>query len=77
MHRYPTPPYSSSRVEQHIAAVLNTIRKGGLRLSPEKCEFGRPNAPFLGFHVSGDGITMNDVKIKSINPPAPEMQGPS
>ena len=56
----------SKTVEQHrkdVALVLDTIRKGGYRLNPEKCEFGKTSAPFLGFHVSGDGITMNDEKI--------------
>ena len=58
--------------ERHVRAVMDTIRKAGLRLHGSKCSFGRTSAPFLGFDIDGEdpegaSVRMTHEKIKAIS----------
>ena len=53
--------------EQHVRAVMDTIRKAGFSLHGSNCSFGRSSAPFLGFDINSDGpegasVRMTDEK---------------
>ena len=52
--------------EKHAQAVLDSVRREGFRLQSEKCWFGKTEAPFLGFMVNGNGVSMTTEKITAI-----------
>jgi hypothetical protein len=52
--------------EKHVQAVLDSVRRDGFRLQSENCQFGRAEAPFLGFKVNGSGVSMTSEKIAAI-----------
>jgi hypothetical protein len=48
--------------EKHVQAVLDSICLEGFRLQSEKCQFGNSKAPFLGFMVNVNGVSMTTEK---------------
>ncbi|KAK3560466.1 hypothetical protein QTP86_009626 [Hemibagrus guttatus] len=66
--------YSRNLAEhrQHIAKVLECLRKFQLFLKAEKCSFHQPSVQFLGYKIDSNGIQMDEGKITAIrNWPAP------
>jgi len=58
---------------QHLEAVLASLREHQLLAKGSRCEFIRPEAEFLGFMVSGDGVRPLPSKIESVlQIPVPE-----
>ena len=60
--------HSSSVAEhkQHVARVLDTLRKAGLTLNAEKCQFFRDSVDFLGFRVNGREVRPLESKIQAL-----------
>ena len=50
----------------HVCEVLTCARKHGVTMSPSKFEFGVQEVNFGGFHITGDGWTVEDDKISAI-----------
>ena len=51
---------------------LQAIRKSGLKLRKNKCQFDKTSLTFLGHHITADGISPDKTKISAItNYPAP------
>ena len=44
---------------EDVREVIHRLRKHGLYVKPEKCEWGWDSVEFLGFHCSTLGIRMN------------------
>jgi hypothetical protein len=51
---------------EHVQEVLRHLRKHGLFVKPEKCEWGQHSVEFLGFHCSASGIRMDKKKVQVI-----------
>ena len=49
-----------------LRQVLEKLRSVGLRLNPDKCEFGQHRVKFLGHVVSKDGIDTDPDKVAAI-----------
>jgi hypothetical protein len=60
--------YSRTREEhlQHLAEVLELLRRHKLYARLSKCEFGKRETTFLGHVVSGKGIEMEKSKIEAV-----------
>lgn len=58
-------PDSATHLE-HLRLVLDKLREAKLVGKLKKCEFGIPRMEFLGHIVSGDGIEMQQDKVKAI-----------
>ena len=57
---------------QHLDNVLKKLIDAGLKCKLRKCEFGKDEAKFLGYLVTGKGITISDEKTNKIqNYPIP------
>ena len=59
----------SPTLKQHVEdvrEVLELLRKNELFVKLKKCEFFRNKVSFLGHRVSGDGISVEEDKIKAI-----------
>ena len=52
--------------DQHVRAVLDTLRSEGFRLKEKKCEFGRAETEFVGFVVNGRGLRLMENKTRAI-----------
>ena len=54
--------------EHHIQVrnVLQTLINNNLYAKLEKCEFDQKKVEFLGYILSGDGVSTDPKKIKSI-----------
>ena len=64
-----------SEYERHLLQVLNKCRKIGLKLNPDKCEFGQPSVTFYGNVVSNQGLRPDPKKVGIIvTMPAPKNQ---
>ena len=50
----------------NLEEVLKVLRRAGLRLKPGKCRFLSDNVEFLGYEISGDGITPGEHQLKSV-----------
>jgi len=50
----------------HIKEVLKRLRKTGLYVKAEKCEFHSDSVKYLGYVLSPSGLTMSDTKVKTI-----------
>jgi hypothetical protein len=48
--------------EHHVCLVLEKLREGRLYAKQEKCFFHQSMVEFLGYIVSGDGISMDEKK---------------
>ena len=52
---------------EHVYKVLNKLKKAGLYLNINKCEFETTNTKYLGFIIeAGKGIYMDLDKVKTI-----------
>jgi hypothetical protein len=51
---------------QHVRKVLERLNDHCLYAKLEKCEFSKKEVEFVGFKISGDGISMDSKKIESI-----------
>jgi hypothetical protein len=51
---------------KHIWMVLQKLRDAGLYTKLEKCVFHQPQVEFLGYFVSGEGLSMDSKKIQII-----------
>jgi len=60
--------YSNNMSEhhQHVKEVLKHLRKAGLYVKAEKCEFHSESVKYLGYILSPSGLTMSDDKVKII-----------
>lgn len=52
--------------ETHLRLVFDRLRKYGLTITPEKCQFGLDKVKFLGHHVSEAGIEPLPHKVQAI-----------
>jgi len=50
----------------HIKEVLKRLRKAGLYVKAEKCEFHSDSVKYLGYVLSPAGLTMSNAKVKTI-----------
>ena len=50
----------------HLRKVLTRLCEAGLRLKPRKCFFGMWEVGYLGYRVSGDGISANPAKVQGV-----------
>jgi hypothetical protein len=51
---------------EHIQQVLDVLRKENLFVNLEMCTFCTDQVVFLGFVVSGQGIQVDESKVKAI-----------
>ncbi|CEP06777.1 hypothetical protein, partial, partial [Parasitella parasitica] len=51
---------------KHVRQVLSIFEKEGLIVNIKKCEFGKRELDFLGYHVSAKGISPSASKVKAI-----------
>jgi len=51
---------------RHVKEVLKRLRKVGLYVKAEKCEFHSDSVEYLGYVLSPSGLTMFDAKVKTI-----------
>ena len=59
--------------DMHLLQVLNKCREIGLKLNPEKCQFGEKEVKFYGNIISSDGVKPDPVKVDVIlNMPSPK-----
>ena len=60
--------YSLSMADhvQHLLMVLETLAQHQLYANAKKCEIGKSRVAYLGYIVSGEGITMDADKIKAM-----------
>jgi len=60
----------TSTVEEHftrLEEVLTRIRQAGLKIQQRKCHLLKKKVHYLGHMVSGQGISTNPDKIRSIS----------
>jgi len=55
-----------TQYQSHVKEVLKQLRKAGLYTKAEKCEFHSDSIEYLGYVLSPSGLTMSDVKVKTI-----------
>ena len=52
--------------KKHVREVLRRLRKHGLYMKPEKCEFHMDTTEYLGYCLSPAGLTMAQSKVDII-----------
>lgn len=52
--------------KQHLHILFQRLESVGLKINPDKCEFGKDSIDFLGYHVSADGISPTAERIAAI-----------
>ena len=57
---------SLSEHQDHVRKVLTRLRKAGLQIDIEKCEFHTQETRYLGHIISIEGIKMDSKKIKTV-----------
>lgn len=50
----------------HVRLVLGKLRTAGLYAKLEKCIFHQPQVEFLGYIISGEGLSMDPQKIRTV-----------
>ena len=60
--------YSSDEKEHvsHVRSVLSALRNAGLYLKLPKCQFHTRDIEFLGYHVSTEGVRMEQDRVQVI-----------
>jgi hypothetical protein len=62
--------YTSGTLEEHrehVGKVLDRLRKAGLQIDIDKCEFEVKSTKYLGFIIdAGRGLRMDPDKVKAI-----------
>ena len=62
-----------SQHDMHLLQLLNKYREIGLKLNPEKCQFGEKEVKFYGNIISSDGVKPDPAKVDAIlNMPSPK-----
>ena len=59
----------SRTFDEHVRdleQVLTLIERAGLKVSPEKCEFGRKKLKYLGHVVTDEGIQVDPEKVEAV-----------
>ena len=51
---------------EHLQIVFNRLKKAGLKLNPDKCDFVKSELEFLGHVVSDKGIRTDPAKIEKV-----------
>ena len=52
--------------EQKLTEVFNRLRKHGLKVQPDKCEFLRKEVAYLGHIISNEGVKPNPDKVQAV-----------
>ena len=52
--------------EKSVRAVLQTFRENNLYLRPEKCIFSEAAVEYLGFVISGEGVSLDPIKVAAV-----------
>ncbi len=52
--------------EERLLKVLDRLRNEGLKISLDKCQFGRTSVNYVGHIVSKDGISTDPSKIEAV-----------
>ncbi len=59
-----------SKTEQehisHVRTVLSRLLENQLYVKAEKCEFHVNQTSFLGYHISSQGVKMNNLKVQAV-----------
>lgn len=50
----------------HLEAVMELLRKNGLRLRLKKSHFMQPKVELLGHYVDKDGVYVDEVKVQKL-----------
>ncbi len=59
----------------HLQDVFDRLRKAGLKLKPEKCQFAASRVPYLGHYITRSGVEMDEAKLKVVKSfPVPKSQ---
>ena len=53
-----------AEIKENLTKIFASIRSSGLKLSPEKCQFGMSQSSFLGNTITSEGITPETKKIE-------------
>ena len=51
---------------ENLRKVLMRLREAGLRLKPSKCHFAMKEVEYLGYRVSGKGISADPIKVSAV-----------
>lgn len=51
---------------EHVRLILAALQKAKLYCNLKKCEFFRDKIDFLGYHISGNGVEVQNSKVDSI-----------
>ena len=51
---------------ENLIKLLERLRKLGLKLQPDKCEYLRPQWEYLGHLITKDGVKPNPAKINTV-----------
>ena len=57
---------SEEEHEQHVRAVLQTLREHRLFAKFSKCDFWLERVQFLGHVISGEGIQLDPAKVETV-----------
>ena len=57
---------SEAQHDMHLLQVLNKCREIGLKLNPEKCQFGEKEVRFYGNIISSAGVKPDPTKVDVI-----------
>ena len=52
--------------QQLVSKVLSTLQSHSLFLKPEKCEFEKDHIDFLGIHIQGNQVFMEESKVEKV-----------
>jgi len=55
-----------TQYQSHVKEVLKQLRKAGLYAKAKKCEFHSDSIKYLGYVLSPSGLTVSNVKVKTI-----------
>ena len=66
---------SDAQHDMHLLQVLNKCREIGLKLNPEKCQFGEKEVRFYGNIISSAGVKPDQMKVDIIlKMPSPKLK---
>ena len=66
---------SDDQHDMHLLQVLNKCREIGLKLNPDKCQFGEKQVQFYGNVISSDGVKPDPTKVDVIlKMPSPKLK---
>ena len=66
---------SDDQHDRHLLQVLNKCREIGLKLNPDKCQFGQKQVQFYGNTISSEGVKPDPAKVDIIiKMPSPKMK---